>query len=338
MLQVKVKNIYEIEYEDIPEPVPNPNEAIIKIASVGICGSDIHVFKGENPVLKPPVVQGHEFGGIIESIKGNGNRNYFKVGQKVSVFPVINCGKCFYCKKDLNHLCEKQKIFDGGSFDGAMKEKIAVPINNLLSLPDSFDLKYSSLVEPVSVAVHAANDFKNSNILIIGIGTIGSLVQQVCKNNRNTILTLDINKNSLNRSINLGADLVCDFSDQEKKQKITEFLGKEKIDVVVDCVGIDETMKFATDIVRKKGTIVLIGVPTKPLSINAVDILLKEIDLKGSYIYSIKDFIKAGQYIIKNLIDLDSLNIKTFPLDKAKEGYEYKLNNPSEKVLLVNNV
>ena len=126
MLQVKVKNIYEIEYEDIPEPILNPNEAIIKIASVGICGSDIHVFKGENPVLKPPVVQGHEFGGVIESIKGKGGRNNFKIGQKVTVFPTINCGKCFYCKKDLSHLCETQKIFDGGSLDGAMKEKIAV--------------------------------------------------------------------------------------------------------------------------------------------------------------------------------------------------------------------
>lgn len=338
MLQVKVKNIYEIEYEDIPEPILNPDEAIIKIASVGICGSDIHVFKGENPVLKPPVVQGHEFGGIIESIKGKGGRKNFKIGQKVSVFPTINCGKCFYCKKDLSHLCEKQKIFDGGSLDGAMKEKIAVPINNLFSLPDSFDLKYSALIEPVSVAVHATNEFKNSNILIIGIGTIGSLVQQVCKNNRNTIITSDINNNSLNRSINLGADFVCDFTGSEKKQKITEFLGKEKLDVVVDCVGRDETINFATDIVRKRGKIVLIGVPKKPLRINAVDLLLKEIELKGSYLYSLKDFIKAGEYIIKNLIDLESLNIKTFPLDKAKEGYEYKINNPPEKVLLVNNV
>ena len=338
MLQVKVKNIYEIEYEDIPEPILNPNEAIIKIASVGICGSDIHVFKGENPVLKPPVVQGHEFGGVIESIKGKGGRNNFKIGQKVTVFPTINCGKCFYCKKNLSHLCETQKIFDGGSLDGAMKEKIAVPINNLLLLPNSFDLKYSSLIEPVSVAVHSTNVFKNSNILIIGIGTIGSLVQQVCKNNRNTIITLDVNKNSLNRSINLGADLVCDFTDPEKKQKITDFLGEEKIDVVVDCVGIDETMKFASDIVRKGGKIVLIGVPKKPLRINAVDLLLKEIDLKGSYLYSLKDFKKAGEYIIKNLIDLESLNIKTFPLDKAKEAYEYKVNNPAEKVLLVNNL
>jgi threonine dehydrogenase-like Zn-dependent dehydrogenase len=338
MLQVKVKNIYEIEYEDIPEPILNPNEAIIKVASVGICGSDIHVFKGENPVLKPPVVQGHEFGGVIESIKGKGGRGNFKIGQKVSVFPTVNCGECFYCKKDLRHLCENQKIFDGGSFDGAMKEKIAVPIDNLLSLPDSFDLKYSSLVEPVSVAVHSAGIFRNSNILVIGIGTIGSLVQQVCKNNGNTIITLDINKNSLDRSVKLGADLVCDFADPEKKQKITGFLGEEKIDAVVDCVGRDESITFATDMVRKKGTIVLVGVPKKPISVNAVDLLLKEIDLKGSYLYSLKDFLKAGKYIVKNLIDLESLNIKTFPLDKAKEGYEYKVNNPAEKVLLVNNV
>lgn len=337
MLQVKVIDICKIGYEKVPEPIMNSGEAIVDIASVGICGSDIHVFKGENPVLKPPLVQGHEFGGTISSISNLGREKNIKINKKVAVFPIINCGACFYCTKGLDHLCENQMIFDGGIFDGAMKEKIAVPIKNLVLLPDSFDLIYSSLIEPVAVAVHVADKIRSSNILIIGVGTIGLLIQQICKKNKNTVITLDINDNSLKNSSSLGADLVCDYLDPGCQKEINNFLGSKKIDIVIDCVGKENTLKSATDLVRKKGEVILVGVPKSNLKVDVVGILLKEITLKGSYIYSIKDFLIAKQYVVGGLVDLKKLDLKIFPLTKAEEGYKYKINNPSKKVLLVNN-
>ena len=132
MLQVKVTEIGKIEYEDTPRPVAKSGEAVIEVKSIAICGSDMHVYKGENPIIKPPVVPGHEFGGIIKTINDPKESYNFRIGDKVSVFPLVNCSNCYYCNSGKTYLCENQKIFDGVSFDGAMKEEIAIPLFNLV--------------------------------------------------------------------------------------------------------------------------------------------------------------------------------------------------------------
>ncbi|GAG76091.1 unnamed protein product, partial [marine sediment metagenome] len=303
---------------------------------VGICGSDMHIYNGVNPVLKPPIVLGHEFGGIIEEISSNSKNNQIKIGQKVAVFPLINCGKCYYCINNMDNLCINQKIFGNDEISGGMQEKVAVPLKNLVKLPDSFDIIYSSLVEPVAVATHVADDIKDSNIIIIGVGTIGLLIQQVCKKNNNSVITLDINSLSLRKSDNLQSDLTINFKDPNKVKKILKFLGKNKIDTVIDCVGNKHTLEFSINIIRKKGNIILVGVPENEINLDVVKILCNEINLRGSYLYSFDDFYKAKEYIINNNIDISEIDLKIFNLFKTIDAFKYKNNHPDKKVILKN--
>jgi L-iditol 2-dehydrogenase len=336
MLQVKVKRIGEVSYEEVPPPEARAGEAVVKIKAVGICGSDIHVFKGKNPVLKPPVVQGHEFGGIIKSLNTK-EPGYFKVGQKVTVNPIINCHKCYYCNNGMDNMCESQKIFDGMLLDGAMKQEIAVPIKNLLPLPDDYDSMYSCLTEPTAVAIHAVDDIQHKSVLIIGTGTIGLCVQQICKINSNYVITMDIDEYSIDRSKDLGADQVLNVSKKDDIETLTNMIKKRKIDVVVDCVNKNNINNLAMDVVRRGGTIITLGVPTGGTSdIDMVKVLLKEIKIIGSYLFTTKQFIMARDYLINDTVNKEKMVSKSFPLNQAVEAYDYKIKNPSQKVILIN--
>lgn len=336
MLQVKISEIEKVIYEDIPNPIPKTGEAVIEVKSVGICGSDISVFKGINPVLKPPVVQGHEFGGIIKSINDPEKKYNFKAGDKVCVFPLVNCHRCYYCNSNKEHLCENQKIFDGMLLDGAMKEEISVPLSNLIKLPDNFNILYSSLVEPISVGLHATLKIKKSNTLVIGSGTVGLFAQQILALNKNTVISMDIDKYSLKKSEDFGSNLVLNFDDRGNNLKISNFLAGGKLDYIIDCVGNSKTFEFSRSVLKKTGRIILIGVPKTILNINMIYLLINELSIEGSYLYTLEEFIESKELMVTDKIIYKDIISKYFPLSKAIEAYEYKINHPSEKVVLTN--
>ncbi|GAI79114.1 unnamed protein product, partial [marine sediment metagenome] len=178
------------------------------------CGSEMHIYKGVSPYLKPsaekPVVPGHEFGGIIKSIN-IGKQCDFKPGMKVVVYIALNCGNCFYCLNGMDHLCENQKFIDGWEIDGGMREETTIPLDNLVELPSSFDLLYSTMIEPTAVAVHAVDKINDSKVLIIGSGLIGLLILKVAKLNNNRVIALDIDDYALRKAGDLMADLVINF-------------------------------------------------------------------------------------------------------------------------------
>ena len=111
MLKVKISKIREIVYENVSSLSPNTREAVIKVYAVGICGSDIHIYLGQSPGAKLPCIRGHEFGGKVKSISDKDNG--LIVGDKVTVNPVINCGSCYYCRNEMEHLCENQEVIGG---------------------------------------------------------------------------------------------------------------------------------------------------------------------------------------------------------------------------------
>lgn len=334
MLKVIIKEVGKVIYEEVEPPKIREEEALIKVKAVGICGSDMHVYLGKNPVLAPPRVPGHEFGGIIKDIRSQNSE--LRIGMNVVVNPVINCGECYYCTNFMENLCEQQSVI-GGDIEGAMKEEITVPLKNIIKLPDSFNILHSPLIEPTAVAVHTAGMISNSNIVIIGLGTIGLLIQQICKNNNNKVISLDIEDHPLELSKKLGANLVINFEDEDKIKKLKEFLGKEKIDVVIDVVCSYQTTSFALSIVRKCGRIIMVGIPTKNYEVDLIKILCNEIQLLSSYLYSDLEFKKAADYLIKEKVVFKPLLSKIFDLCDASEAFKYKLNNSIIKVILKNN-
>lgn len=352
MLKVRLKRPGKFVYEECEPPKLKKGEAIIKVAASGICGSDIHAYEGK--LLQ--VVPGHEFGGIIEEI--NEEDSEFKTGMKVVINPSISCGKCFYCKRSLEYQCDNRKMI-GDDLEGSMKEKISVPISNIYKLPDSFDLDYSPLIEPTAICVHAIGltKIENNNVLIIGTGSIGLLMQRVCKLKNNRIITTyrrpfteEISQMLVaDYAINIKSEKKLNDTKLEKKlydikeslgkesdnADIKKFLGKEKIDVIIDCVGAKETIEFSIDTVRKSGKVLLVGAPFDS-EINEeylLKLIVKEIRFLTTYLYTYSEFGKARDYVVNNIIDVKPLASKFFPLNQANEAYEYKMKNRVAKVI-----
>jgi threonine dehydrogenase-like Zn-dependent dehydrogenase len=333
MLRVKIQEPRKIFYENIDPPVAGKDQALINISAAGICGSDMHIYLGKNPGIKPPHVSGHEFGGIIKAM--NGSRSGFSVGDKVMINPCINCGTCYYCSNGMEHLCDNQSVI-GGHIPGGMTEEIVVPLYNLIKLPADFDMTYSPMIEPVGIVVHCLKNIVNLNVLVIGLGTIGLCAQQVLKMNGCTVLGTDIDGLPLKVSKQLGADFVFNYNDPGKEQLIEDFLKGEKIDLVFETVCSPATLAFSSDVVRKKGKIIIVGIPEKNFTAPILNILFKEIEVEGTSLYRDENFKLAVEYVVEGAVDVKSIVSKIFPLAQAAEAFEYKLTQPSIKILLSN--
>ena len=336
MKQILTKSVGELMYREVPDPEPKKGEALVEVKSIGICNSDVAPFKGQILDIMPlPFVMGHEFGGIIKEI--NSKTGKFKIGDKVSVYPQLNCGNCYYCTNDLEHMCENQSMFGSPKLEGAMAELISVPIKNLVKMSDSFDIKYAGLVEPATVSYHAVKDIKNSNAVVIGTGAIGVMMGPILKQNNSRFIAVDTNDKALKVAKDLGADLTLNINDREIVEKIKNFLGKARVDVIVLAHVNKENIDFAIDLVKKHGTIIFMGAPsTKTVDFDLYKPFFKEINIKWSICYGYDEFEKAARLIENGIIDAKKIVTDIFPFDKAKEAFEYKANNFALKVIIKN--
>jgi threonine dehydrogenase-like Zn-dependent dehydrogenase len=332
MIQMKLTAKREMAKENIATPTLTAGSAILKVAAVGICGSDMHVYVGENPVIKPENhVCGHEFGGTIKEVPAG--TSHLRVGDKVCVNPVVNCGVCHYCQHGMEHMCVKQNVI-GGDIDGALKEEISVPLANIVKLPADFDLTYSAMIEPVAVAIHSSKHVRQSNVLVVGLGTIGLLTVQVCKLNGNRVIATDINEENFKLARELGADATFISKAEDPAGLASRFFENGRLDYVIDNVNIESTVNYAITAVRKMGEIVLVGIPHANFKVDIIGVLLNELVVSSSYLYSDEDFRHAASLVATGKIDVKSLVSKKFKLRDAKEAFEYKLNTKSIKVLI----
>ena len=184
MRSVLLNKPQELLMRDIEKPVPAKGEVLIKVKRMGICGSDIHAYYGKHPTIYLPVVQGHEFSGVVEAL-GEGVTG-FEIGEPVTARPQYTCGECYHCRSGHENIChDLQVIGCNGKVPGAAQDYISLRSHLVFKLPDNLNYDDGAMVEPVAVAVAAVKtftyDIKGKNILVFGAGTIGNLVAQVAK-------------------------------------------------------------------------------------------------------------------------------------------------------------
>lgn len=336
MKQIITQKPGSLVYKDVADPVPKKGEALIDVKSIGICNSDIAPYNGETlDLVALPVVMGHEFGGIIKEI--NGKSSQFKIGDKVYVYPQLNCGSCYYCTNGMEHLCDNQLMFGSSEKDGGLSELIAVPLKNLVKMSDFFNIEYAGLVEPVTVAYHAIGKYKNLNSIVIGVGAIGTIMGILLKYNNCKFIAMDIDDRALQASDKLGADLAVNLKDNDRTKIIKNFLKDRLIDLVVITYVSNNNLDFAIDIIRKNGTIVIIGMPRKSIiNLDSYKLFFKELNIKWNICYTYKEFREAAKLIEKDIVPVEKLVTKIFPFDKVKEAFEYKVNNFALKVIIKN--
>lgn len=328
MIQQVMVQPKKIEFREIPVPKPGEGEALVKIMRIGICGSDIHVYHGTHPFTSYPITQGHEVSGEIVEL-GEGVKNLF-VGQRVTIEPQVVCGKCHPCRHGKYNLCEELKVM-GFQTTGVASEYFAVDAAKITPIPQDMSFDEGAMIEPLAVAVHAANRAEavvDQNIVVIGAGPIGNLVAQTVKaKGAKAVLVSDISDLRLDIAKECGADYVINTKQKDLGEAIVEAFGPDKADIIYDCAGNDISMGQAIKHARKGSQIILVAVFGKMANVDLAVLNDHELDLNTTMMYRHPDYVEAIELVQAGKINLRRLMSNHFSFLDYQKAYEYIDNN-----------
>jgi L-iditol 2-dehydrogenase len=314
----------DFKIEDVKEPKMSEEQALIQVKIAGICGSDLHAYDGSSKRRKPPLVMGHEFGGIVAKVGAKATG--VAVGDRVVVNPIIACGACEPCRTGKNHVCENMRLI-GLHSSGAFAEYVAVPAKNCIKLPDNVSFEEASMVEPLSVGIHSAGRAGvkiGDNIVIIGPGTIGLtsvMAAKMAGAGKIFITGANGDEGRLALAKKLGADVTINAMQEDPVARILAETGGGA-DSVIEAVGIQKTIQQAMSMLRRGRNAVIIGLMQTEITINAIDLAVKEIGLLGDYGYTKDDFMRGLGMIAAGKANVKQLITHTFPLEEIAKGFE----------------
>lgn len=278
----------KLVYKDFPDPVITDDEVLVKVESVGICGSDVHGIDGSTGRRIPPIVMGHEAAGIITSV-GKDVAGW-KVGDCVTFDSTIYRLDDWYTRKGLYNLSDNRMVLgvSPGEYrrHGAFAEYVNVPQHILYRIPDGVTFTQASMVEPVAVAAHAVELTPvswNDTALVVGCGMIGLFVIQVLRaRGCGTIVAIDLDNEKLNLARELGADVGFNPKTDDIRKEVESLTEGRGADVAFEVVGISETVRTAIDCVRKGATITLVGNLSPVAEIPLQAVVTQQLRLQGS--------------------------------------------------------
>lgn len=324
MIQQVMTEPGKIEFRQVDIPKPGPDQVLVKIKKIGICGSDIHVYHGTHPYTTYPVTQGHEVSGQITEVG-----EYVKdlnVGQKVTIEPQVFCGRCHPCLHGKYNLCERLKVM-GFQTTGTASEYFAVDASKITPIPEHMTYGEGAMLEPLAVTVHAAKRFpgvKGAKAAVLGCGPIGILLIQTLKAmGADQVLATDISSMRLDLARRMGADYIVNTKEQDFAQALLEAFGPDKADVIYECAGSDITMDQAIQNARKGSSIILVAVFGKRASVDLAKLNDSELDLNTSMMYRHEDYVDAIRFVDEGKIQLKPLQTAHFAFADYQAAYEY---------------
>jgi len=316
----------QIEFHEAALPVPAPDEIVMKVERIGICGSDIHAYHGLHPNARYPLIQGHESSGTVYQVGKNIGETFLKPGDKITFMPQLTCGHCYMCRHGMPHICESLRVM-GFQPPGAAQEYFVLPAANVVKLPDELSFDVGALVEPTAVAVHAvskAPTVAGQRVIVLGAGPIGNLVGQVAKVlGAESVLISDLSDFRLDLARQCGLDFVVNSHKEDLTETIQTHLGPDKADLIFECVGAEATTEQAIRNARKGSSIVIVGVFGRKPNIDLMLVQNRELKLIGSQMYWRHDYEQAIQLIAENKLHLNELVTNHFNFGDYPAAYQY---------------
>jgi L-iditol 2-dehydrogenase len=313
----------KIEIQEITRPIPQPNEVLIQIKRIGVCGSDIHVYHGLHPYTSYPIVQGHEVSGVIAEI-GHEVKGLAQ-GDKVVFMPQVTCGECYPCRHGMYHICDNLKVM-GFQTNGAAQEYFPVLSEMVLKLPESITIDQAAMIEPVSVAVHALSRYgclDGLNVLVLGAGTIGNLVAQVANaSGAKKVLITDVSEYKLQKAHQCGLEYVINPQQKDIGKAILNTFGPDKADLLIECVGVQDTITQAVENARKGSTIIIVGVFGKKPVVDLGLVQDRELNILGTLMYQKKDYERSIELVSNGKLCLDQMITHRFAFKDYLEAYK----------------
>lgn len=328
---------YHIKIKKVEEDILGPNDVRIKVKMAGICGSDIHAYKGLHPFRIPPVLIGHEVVGKVIEVGQNVTKA--KIGDKVAVEPQKGCGKCEYCLKGSINYCKERMAPGVGEWKGAMAENFVTSETTVFVLPNNMKDEMGVLVEPLAVCVHAVRKAKvnvGDKVAVLGSGPIGLLTIGVVKEaGATTILATDVFDYCLKHAEEIGATNSVNVDN--KKNWIKEIISSlgyfDKVFVAVEAPNI---VNEALALLNKGGKVITIAMFHEEQKIDIMQLQNEEKEVIGSFCYNWGDTSAAVSLLHSERIPYESVITHVLPYQEASVGFEIvdKKLEDSIKVLL----
>jgi (R,R)-butanediol dehydrogenase/meso-butanediol dehydrogenase/diacetyl reductase len=301
------------------KPVPLPGWTLVETAYVGLCGTDLHICQGEHPRARPGLVIGHEIVGRLVDASGD-----LRAGTPVFVNPLLACGTCRACRRGRSQVCDRLRLI-GIDVDGGAAELVAAPADHLVPLPESIDLQYGALIEPVAVAVRAVRRSEvrlGDRVHVVGAGPIGLLVASCARNAGASSVTIsEAVKLRADGAAGLGFDLVdvaapnCDA------------------DVVFDCTGHPAVSPTVLAWAATGGTVVVVGVYPGVVGVDLQEVTFRELSLIGTRVYTADDVAATVALVGRGAVDA-RLITNVVPLGQGAGAIARLRNGTDLKVLI----
>lgn len=322
-----------VEAADVP--APGPDEALVRTLAAGVCGSDLHAAHGRHPFVSLPYRPGHEVVGIVE-VAGSAVEGYAP-GQRVIVEPDLPCWTCKMCTSGRENLCENLQFFGCGYAQGGMADYFTLAANRLHPVPDTLDDPTAAIIEPLSTPVHAvrlAGDVAGRSVAVLGAGTIGLFTLAVLRaHGAGTVVSTDPNLAKRERAEALGADATIDAGTPDVAGQVREALGGSA-DIVFDCVAIQSSMDQAIAIADKGGTVMVVGVPAREVTVPLPIVQDHQIRIQGSATYLPEDYAESAVLLGRGAVRTADFVTATRPLDQVAEAFELASSGNHVKVLV----
>ena len=316
----------EAGIKDVSITRPGPGEVLLRVASCGICGSDIHAFRSDAGFewVRTPVTLGHEFSGTVEAIGPDVTR--VSLGDRVVAVAIQGCGRCEVCRSGSTQLCP-QRVAVGLARDGGMAEYAVMPERHLVPVPEGLDLTAAALGEPLSVAVHAMNvraDIEpGQNVVVSGPGPIGILCGMLAQLAGAEVLLTGVGRDSkwrLPAAERVGLR-TANLSEAPLEEHLLRNFGEHAPDVWVESSGSVKALDSALESVRAGGTIAVVGIYAEEMHFSPTFAVRRELSLLFSYSCNYTDYQTALDLLESGAIDPGPL-ISTYPLQHAPDAFE----------------
>lgn len=320
-------------------PVPEPAEYEVRIAVelAGVCGSDTHAVAGHHPLLIPPYLPGHELSGRVDAL-GQGVTG-LEVGQRVMVKPNVECGECVNCRADRGNACQTLQWIGcdpSGAHPGGMAEYVCAPAVNVFPIPEDMEEEDAVLIECLATPVHAARiagDLTGAKVVVVGAGTIGLLSVLAARNaGAGTIVVSDLEESKCERALRLGADIAIDAAG-DVVESVREALGGPA-DVVFDCVTVEATLRQGLGMLRRAGTLLVVGVPPRDASLPMPYIQDWELRVQGCANYNATDIRTAIDIATNGGLPGAEIVTGRYAIDDAAEAFEVAARGTSGKIVI----
>lgn len=329
-------------YKDVPDPIINNDEVLVKVMACGICGSDVHGLDGSTGRRIPPMIMGHEASGII--VKTGSDVKGWKSGDRVTFDSTVYPLNDWFTLEGMYNLSDNREVLgvSPGTYrrNGAFAEYLAIPKHILYKIPDNVTFEQAAMVEAVAVALHSINlsGIKTGeSCVVVGAGTIGIfLIKLLSLSGASKIIAIDINEKRLENAGKAGADKLLLSGDEKIEKQIQAYTRNRGADLSFEAVGISDTINIAIGSVRKGGKVVLIGNITPSIDFPLQKVVTRELKILGSCAIrgeyeAVLDLLETGK------INVDDQISEVAPLSEGAYWFD-KLYNKKEnlnKIILV---